>query len=372
MSSPAASTALLAIALMACFCSGAMAHGFLKTPVSRNYRAHLDGQEYDHMSLGSRDPNMPICGRSKYNTPRPVTDTFTQGDVIDVEVTITAPHLGRFELRVCDQASPTMQCFEAHNLVRADPVHPGGKYWYYESAGDGSNWGDQAYGRGTFGLKFKLPEDVTCEHCTLQWFWWTGNDCAPTPCELDPRYMGPDASCGADYSHGNTCSSPWSASGSEFFINCADVAILPRDGPVPSPIPPSPSPSSPSVNPSPPPTVPSPAPVNPSPPPIAPSPSPIIPSPSPIVPSPTPIIPSPQPSPIDPSPAPSPSPASCNAIISTMCAGKHGDHLANPCTCAGFVQCVHGTAVVKDCAAGLLWDDAAQVCNWPSAVQCNL
>jgi hypothetical protein len=28
-------------------------------------------------------------------------------------------------------------------------------------------------------IRVQLPGDVTCEHCVMQWHWWTGNDCWP-------------------------------------------------------------------------------------------------------------------------------------------------------------------------------------------------
>ena len=33
----------------------------------------------------------------------------------------------------------------------------------------------------------KLPDGVTCEHCVMQWTWWTGHNCAY---ECDPAICG--------------------------------------------------------------------------------------------------------------------------------------------------------------------------------------
>jgi len=90
-------------------------------------------------------------------------------------------------------------------------------------------------------MKHKIPEDLSCTHCTLQWYWSTGNTCL-----YDADYLGPDGyfqrNSGAFQALGWNaaewcpfCVSSWATCGNaccktggtfgEEFWNCADIAV---------------------------------------------------------------------------------------------------------------------------------------------------
>ncbi|GBF95961.1 chitinase [Raphidocelis subcapitata] len=105
--------------------------------------------------------------------------------------------------------------------------------------------------------------------------------------------------------------------------------------------------------------------------------SPPAPSPSPgasPAPSPSPK-PSPSPSPKpSPSPSPSPAPGGCNGCSDAACYCKTvptGDY-ANPfdAACTTFLKCANGVATVTPCPAGLIFNAAAKVCDWPANAVC--
>jgi hypothetical protein len=80
------------------------AHGFLKTPRSRNYVNSERRGEYDAHSL-NRKAGHETCGRSpgtNYNNwTSNIVNTYSCGQDIDVEVEIRAHHNGHFELKAC-------------------------------------------------------------------------------------------------------------------------------------------------------------------------------------------------------------------------------------------------------------------------------
>merc|ERR1719217_805751 len=94
-------------------------------------------------------------------------------------------------------------------------------------------------------MRFIIPTDLRCDHCTLQWYYATGNTCAYDAdyFDFDPgfkfwlHYKASWATCA------NSCcsSNMW---GEEFW-NCADIAVTGGTGvptPTPSPMPPAPTP----------------------------------------------------------------------------------------------------------------------------------
>mmetsp|Transcript_3253 Transcript_3253/g.5325 ORF Transcript_3253/g.5325 Transcript_3253/m.5325 type:complete len:689 (+) Transcript_3253:160-2226(+) len=180
----------------------------------------------------------------------PTTSTMAQtltnlqaGSVFELSVHITAHHMGHFEFAICDQhvsgdLEDPQACFDARKLHRADPPadcvpndargdcqpiqveYP--ERWYLPPAA------------GTHTMRFRIPSDLSCTSCTLQWRWWTANSCIPAPnygCFFDLMAAeGWDVSqwCGTycgecgDYEEGHyTCG--------EEFRNCADVSVTSGD-----------------------------------------------------------------------------------------------------------------------------------------------
>lgn len=134
-----------------------------------------------------------LDGPQKYMQPRAVTETYTVGQIIDIQVTITAYHKGRVEFAVCPNSIPDEQCFAQYPLTRyashwglatighrgphltcalpcacrrADSLHPGNKYYYLESSPANIT---THLGSPTYNLKYRLPAGLTCNNCVLRW-----------------------------------------------------------------------------------------------------------------------------------------------------------------------------------------------------------
>ncbi|XP_069121405.1 uncharacterized protein [Argopecten irradians] len=126
---------------------------------------------------------------------------YTQGQVMPIEVDVTANHKGWFEFRICeatDNNTPvTQDCLDQNRLT----------------FDDGSDRFTLAPGiTGPIPMNVRLPPHLTCNHCVLQWWWTTGNS------GKSPR--------------------------KETFVNCADVSIQPAATNVqPTPSPPTPAPT---------------------------------------------------------------------------------------------------------------------------------
>ncbi|ELU11163.1 hypothetical protein CAPTEDRAFT_224259 [Capitella teleta] len=121
-----------------------------------------------------------------------ITADYTSGETIDVQVEITANHLGYFEFRLCTDAenfngmSPE-ECLDEHLLQ-------------FEN---GETQYDLGTTRGKVNLRLELPEYITCTHCFLQWKWNGGNNWGAEPNK--PGCVG----CGPQ----------------EQFYGCSDISI---------------------------------------------------------------------------------------------------------------------------------------------------
>ena len=152
--------------------------------------------------------NQGRCGECGDNwaTPRPrpneeggkfglgiIAANYTQGQVIDVQITITMNHGGFFEFRLCaDKTSAnqlsTDECFDK-NLLEFE----NGSTRYILGAGPGGP-------NGPVNLRLRLPAGVSCQYCVLQWWWKTASN---------QNYCGNNVGCGKQ----------------EQYKNCADIAI---------------------------------------------------------------------------------------------------------------------------------------------------
>merc|ERR1712232_1872 len=127
---------------------------------------------------------------------------------------VNAHHMGHFEFRICDQVlSPEnfaskadgQACLEKFILERADlptdcvvndlrdncvpkdPRHP--ERWYLPPAKNdivkaGEDWSDEDVDTTKLpaatelrSIRYKVPDTLACEKCTLQWYWSTANSC---------------------------------------------------------------------------------------------------------------------------------------------------------------------------------------------------
>merc|ERR1719219_1960701 len=136
-----------------------------------------------------------VCGDAYHlSRPRPnehggrfgtgkISKSYLQGQVIDIDVTLTANHKGWFEFKLCpingNAGKETQECMDKYPFYLADNPRET-KY-------------NVRPGR-TFKYRVKLPPNVVCSQCVLQWTYRAANN--------------------------------WPVSGpQEHFRNCADIEI---------------------------------------------------------------------------------------------------------------------------------------------------
>ncbi|KAL3871140.1 hypothetical protein ACJMK2_039157 [Sinanodonta woodiana] len=123
-----------------------------------------------------------------------IVRTYLKEAVIDVKVQMTAVHLGWFEFRICphnDVKTPVSQACLNKTLLYL-PSENGTRY-----SVNNNNF------VGLHTIKVKLPANMTCSQCIIQWRYNTGNSWG---CENN--------GCGLGLGKQET------------FVNCADVAIV--------------------------------------------------------------------------------------------------------------------------------------------------
>jgi len=118
-----------------------------------------------------------------------ITGNYRAGEVIDIEVQLTAAHKGYMEWRLCETptSGETQACFNRNLLQLAD--------------GSGSKL--PVTSTGWYKTQVRLPAGVTCNHCVIQWNYRAGNNWGQ--CE--------------DGSYGDGCGPQ------ETFRGCSDVRI---------------------------------------------------------------------------------------------------------------------------------------------------
>ena len=215
---------------------GADAHGYLKSPRSRNYVANQDGKQSGGTA---NDPMIETChhclnqggicgttGGNNYNTPlntfgdpMPVNiqGTFQQGQEIELDAVITAHHKGHFEYKACPIKPgevPTQACFDAYPLEFVEDK-------IYNAPKD-TNYPERAYipeSGNDFTHAFKLPANLSGDLVLIQWVYVTANSCLP------PGYHDYPFPPGFPTRSAGDCGS----SLGEQFWNCAEVRIVPSN-----------------------------------------------------------------------------------------------------------------------------------------------
>ncbi|XP_037869384.1 uncharacterized protein LOC101735378 isoform X2 [Bombyx mori] len=156
-----------------------------------------------------------VCGDAAHLTePRPheaggmygkgiVTRHYSVGQEIEVEVELTANHLGTFVMKLCPNNNPkqeaTQECFDRYPL------------YVSETREDRFLIPLDTAKKEVFRYRVRLPPYVTCTQCVLQWTYYTGNMWGICP-------NGTEAvGCGR----------------SETFRNCADVSVITSTGGLP-------------------------------------------------------------------------------------------------------------------------------------------
>ncbi|KAG7209132.1 hypothetical protein KM043_015276 [Ampulex compressa] len=206
---------------------GVEGHGRLMNPPARNSMWRFgfpnpvnynDNELYCggySVQWGQNNGQCGVCGDAYHlKQPRPheaggqyargmIVRHYTVGQTIDVEVELTANHLGRFELHLCPNNNPnteaTQDCFDRYPLYVA-----GTRDVRFEIPNDTEK-------KAVFRYKVSLPPYVTCSQCVIQWNYYTGNMWGTCP-------NGTEAvGCGMP----------------ETFRNCADVSISTSTAAVP-------------------------------------------------------------------------------------------------------------------------------------------
>ena len=175
-------------------------HGYLKTPRSRNYVAYEDGvwsggtsstpaKESEPQSanrkaatatcgvISGRDYDYPKNVFGDALAPKPQA-CYQPGQIIDLEVTLTAHHKGHFEFKMCPIVPfevPTQACFDENPMTfvsgqgaNFDPNYPERAYIPLSSG----NW--------NYKYRFKFPDELRGDLVLLQWHYVTANSCTPS------------------------------------------------------------------------------------------------------------------------------------------------------------------------------------------------
>jgi hypothetical protein len=177
-------------------------HGYLKTPRSRNYVAYMDGVwsggtpftpevEYNYMSADRKAATATcgvIDGIRNYDSPKNAIGgalaprfqaCYQPGQIIELEVTLTAHHKGHFEFKMCPIVpfeAPTQACFDSNPLTFVTDTKYGATF--------DPNYPERAYipdaaAGNTFSYKYKLPDGLSGDLVLLQWHYVTANSCIP-------------------------------------------------------------------------------------------------------------------------------------------------------------------------------------------------
>merc|ERR1719343_126753 len=197
------------LALLGILATGVDAHGYVRSPRSRNWVARADGKSWGgtaddpKIDYGPHSLNRGgICGintefnystpLNTFGNPMPVNiqANFTQGQEIELEVVLTAHHMGHFEFKACaiqPYEIPTQACFDQNPLefvedifynAPADPNYPGRAY--LPTSGFSTH---SITENGLTGLqykhKFRLPANLVGDLVLIQWHYITSNSCLP-------------------------------------------------------------------------------------------------------------------------------------------------------------------------------------------------
>lgn len=205
------------------------AHGYLSSPRSRNYVAFQDRLWTDEDAEQSTTPvpfpeDCPHClnrggvlaqcglltvrdavtglmTTRNYDSPKDykgepmppnIQATYTEGDIITVEVLITTHHKGHFQFSACpighDNQIPTAECFKQHKLIfvsdelyhaNVDKRFPERVYLAPASQLQWINEGPtiQPVTGAPYKFQLQLPQGLHGEVVLLQWYYLTANSC---------------------------------------------------------------------------------------------------------------------------------------------------------------------------------------------------
>jgi len=199
-------------AIILLFCPLIDGHGYISDPLPRALTIPGHPFRYEPQSDAAEGKMCKDGGKTGY-----ITANYTKGQTITTKTHITVFHNGWHELRFCPDPKGGLDCYQKY---RAIPV-PASEQYRKKRLPNSDNNGDDTvranfplgnvcgqswcgspvptsfcfnYPAGAdfhFETTWKLPSDLTCEHCGMQW-WWVTDNC-----------------------------------GNENFKSCHDIAILP-------------------------------------------------------------------------------------------------------------------------------------------------
>ncbi|KAH9514759.1 hypothetical protein Btru_023560 [Bulinus truncatus] len=157
--------------------------------VSQGYKCGVCGDPYDGARL-NEEGGLYATGL--------ISGSYLQGQVVTIQVEITANHKGYFEFRICPKSSigekTTQECLDRYLLALAD--------------GSGTKYRLASDAIGMINIPVLLPPVLTCDYCVLQWRYHTGNSWGVDPDGTQCVGCGPQ----------------------EEFYGCADVSVVNQGG----------------------------------------------------------------------------------------------------------------------------------------------
>lgn len=182
----------LVVLLLANLLYGISGHGMLMDPVNRASRWRVDSNalnDYNDMQgfcggygvqWGTYGGKCGLCGdQFGDKTPRAhelggkygqgvIVKSYRQGETIQVTAKITSNHLGYFYFKLCnlDVEPESEACFERYPL---------------KTASGELNWPLTSTSAGNFNVQLRLPTNLVCNRCVLQWTYVAGNNWGMCP-----------------------------------------------------------------------------------------------------------------------------------------------------------------------------------------------
>lgn len=215
------------------------AHGYLKTPRSRNIVAAQEGLSWGGTNSDPAPEHCPqclnrggilaACGKINDHNydfppnsvggtmPPNLQGSFAKGGTVDFEVVLTAHHKGHFVFSTCPVADastpPTQDCFsKAENQLvfeedllygaQQDPAYPGRAYIPPLTYPGIVNDNDGPVPGTLYRYRMRLPEHIEGDLVLLQWHYISGNSCTD---EGYDDYAFPTEWGNVRYSHLSVC-----------------------------------------------------------------------------------------------------------------------------------------------------------------------
>ncbi|CAG2170078.1 unnamed protein product [Oppiella nova] len=183
--------------------SSAWRFGFPTVPNYDDNQLFCGGLDYQWKKMAGK---CGICGdpyggpldnelpNGKYAKHLVITRSYKKGQRVDAKVNITANHMGFFQFKLCEGKTMakevTQDCLDSHTLQVLESK-------------DKFKYNVPSEKPKVYTVPIKLPDDVQCERCVIQWTYTAGNSWGQCPNGTYAEGCGPQ----------------------ETFRGCADVKI---------------------------------------------------------------------------------------------------------------------------------------------------